>query len=271
MPVLNQTSKVRPAQPDLFHPNAFWELLHPGEEPIEDPTDGTHFFFPTNPEQAKPKLYDYPNIFDRPPFTKIVDVPVFDRFGRRKIDDNKSKAVKKVATSEGTPDQSFLDKHNLDHNSSPINFFEAFCPTSLTGMWTTYTNHKAMLANAGQAFQAYPDYKPFTVHELRKHIGVRILHGLSPSPRIEMKFSPQAKDTINGNNFVARSLGPNAIRRHKHFRRFFDCKNSVAFPNPKIAYPLWKIDKFLCHVLAVSMLAWTCGEMISVDKQTIRF
>ena len=271
VPVLTETDKERPAQPNLFHPNAFWERLHPGEEPVEDPTDGTHFFSPTDPEQAKPKLYDYPDIFDRPPFTKIVDVPVFDRFGRRKIDNNQSKAVEKIATSEGTPDQSFLDKHNLDHNSSPINFFEAFCPTSLTDKWTTYTNHKAMLANAGQSGKAYPDFKPFTVHELRQHIGVRILHGLSPSPRIEMKFSPQAKDPINGNDFVSRSLGPNATRRHKHFRRFFACQNPVAFPKPKKTHPLWKIDEFLCHVLAVSMLAWTCGDMISVDEQTIGF
>ena len=56
VPVLNQTGKERPSQPDLFHLNDFWKLLHPGEEPVEDPTDGTNFFLPTDPEQAKPKL-----------------------------------------------------------------------------------------------------------------------------------------------------------------------------------------------------------------------
>ena len=261
----------RPSQPDLFAPDAFWTMLQPGVEPVEDPTVGTDYFSPTDKEGAKPKLFDYPDVFDRPPFINIVDVPVFDKFGRREKDEAGKPKVRKEQRQEGTPTQSFLDKHHLDRDSRPIQFFEAFCPMSLTDRWTTYTNHKAMLENAGQPGKLYPDFTPFTVKELRQHIGVRILHGLSPSPRVEMKFDNQAKDPVNGNDFVSNSLGPNATRRHKHFRRFFACQNPVTPPKPRKTNPMWKIEEFLCHVLKVSLTAWTCGEIISVDEQTVGF
>ena len=47
-----------------------------------------------------------------------------------------------------------------------------------------------------------------------------MVHGLSPSPHVSMKFNSQQEDDINGNDFIKRSLGPATVRRHKHFRRF---------------------------------------------------
>ena len=118
-----------PSQPDLFAADAFWKFLQPGTEPVEDPTVGTDYFSPTDKEDAKPKLFDYPDVFDRPPFINHVDVPVFDRFGRREKDEQSGKLkVKKEHRQEGTPTQSFLDQHHLDHNSRPIQFFMAFVP-----------------------------------------------------------------------------------------------------------------------------------------------
>ena len=38
-------------------------------------------------------------------------------------------------------------------------------------MWTSYTNHKALLSNAGQEDEIYQDYVSFKNDELRKHIG----------------------------------------------------------------------------------------------------
>ena len=85
-------------------------------------------------------------------------------------------------------------------------------------MWTSYTSHKALLANAGQYDEVYPAYTPFTNDELRKYISVYMIHGLSPSPHVSMKFDSHQEDDINCNNFIKRLLGPDAVRCHKHFR-----------------------------------------------------
>ena len=40
--------------------------------------------------------------------------------------------------------------------------------------------------------------------------GGPVLHRISPSPQIQMKFKGQADDFANGNDFVQANLGPNA-------------------------------------------------------------
>ena len=77
--------------------------------------------------------------------------------------------------------------------------------------WTTFTNMKAMLSNAGEGGTIYPDFVPFTVDELMKHIGIYFLNGVSPSPQVEQKLSPQEKDPINGNDMVYNCLGKFAM------------------------------------------------------------
>ena len=74
------------------------------------------------------------------------------------------------------------------------------------------------MENAGNVGEIYSDFYPFTLDEMRRHLGVYIVHGLSPSPEASMKFNTQSEDDINGNNFVHRNLGPQAVCRHKHFR-----------------------------------------------------
>ena len=108
--------------------------------------------------------------------------------------------------------------------------------------WTSYTNTKAIMENAGEIGNSnglYPDFVPFTCKELRQHIGVRILHGICPTPRLEMKFRSTQEDEVNGNNFVKQCLGSNATRRHKHFRRFF------VFSLQQIRYVLLIVTYFL--------------------------
>ena len=58
----------------------------------------------------------------------------------------------------------------------------------------------------------YPDFKKFQCDELRRHIGIALLHRISPLPQIQMKFKGQADDFANGNDFVQANLGPNAER-----------------------------------------------------------
>ena len=51
-------------------------------------------------------------------------------------------------------------------------------------------------------------------------MGVYIVHGLSTSPEVGMKFQTQSEDDINGNDFVNWCLGPSEVRRHSTFDAF---------------------------------------------------
>ena len=198
----------------------------------QDPLNNTPFCKPT--ENAESSGVRNPHhfliMFDQPPFVQSITKPVFDKF-KRKIMDKDSNHVRSqcVAVSKryGQANQDWLDEHKLGKDLMPIEFFEAFFPRCLTETWTTYTNRKAWLNHAGEEGHPYPNFEHFTAKELRQHLGVRIFHGISPSPRLMMKFQTQAKDTVNDNNFVACLLGPNATQRHKHFRHLFACQNPV--------------------------------------------
>ena len=157
----------------------------------------------------------------------------------------------------GRPKLDFLETNGLDFYSCPEEYFAAFVPDSLVGTWTTYTNNKAILSNAGQEGQPYPDFSPFKIAELKQHIGVRIFHGLEPSPRVEMKFLSQANDPVNGNDFFNRSLVPNAKRRHKMFRRFFAVQDpAIKCTKSRRDCQNWKVETFLLHILSVILAAW---------------
>ena len=58
----------------------------------------------------------------------------------------------------------------------------------------SWTNIKAKLAGAGPGGSYYPDFKDFTALVIRQHMPIYILNGLSPSPRLEMKFNTQVVD-----------------------------------------------------------------------------
>jgi hypothetical protein len=44
-----------------------------------------------------------------------------------------------------------------------------------------------MLSFAGEKNYPYPDFKPFTMQELKQHLALYDVNGLNPSPRAEMK------------------------------------------------------------------------------------
>jgi hypothetical protein len=92
-----------------------------------------------------------------------------------------------------------------------VKFVEAFLPIfddsyketkCSIERWCKYTNLKAMLSFAGEKNYPYPDFKPFTVSELKQHLALYVVKGLCPSPRAEIKFQPQSLDPINGNDFI---------------------------------------------------------------------
>jgi hypothetical protein len=104
-----------------------------------------------------------------------------------------------------------LRQHKLNYRSTPLKFVEAFLPISdetykemkcSIERWCWYTNLKAMLSFAGEKNYSYPDFKAFTVNELKQHLALYAVNGLCPSPRAELKFKQQSIDAINGNGFL---------------------------------------------------------------------
>ena len=77
---------------------------------------------------------------------------MLDRFKRRKKDLNGKIQWTTTTTANeknGRPNQKWLDDHDLNHMSQPFDFFHEFCPDLLSAQWTSYTNRKAWLENAG--------------------------------------------------------------------------------------------------------------------------
>ena len=268
---------------DNFSSNAYWRSLDPTVDVVDPTKNAEDLHSPTEPAEAsqrsqQPEKKSFPDSFDRPVFLGKVKVPQFQQNKRKKIDATTSEQVyKEEARVKGSPKLEWLKKHNLSPTSRPVDFFEAFVPEEVLDEWTWFTNTKAIMENAGKLGRGkkkkkiYPDFVPFDVRELKQHIGVRILHGISPSPRLEMKFKSQRDDEVNGNDFVYRNLGPNAARRHKHFRRFFTIQDPT-LPKPKREErPNWKLERWFKHIQKVSQEAWECGIEISIDEQTLKF
>ena len=108
-----------------------------------------------------------------------------------------------------------------------------------------WTNLKASLADAGKNGLCSRDFKQFTTKEIRQHLGLYVLQGLCPSPRVEMKFQLQHQDKLHGNDFVYRLSGSNAERRHRHFKAFFSCQDPRINPPSRDEEPNWKVRPLL--------------------------
>jgi len=134
--------------------------------------------------------------------------------------------------------------------------------------WTTYTNLRAVLMNAGSTFYS-KGFTPFTPQEIRNYLALYILQGLSPSPQVKMKFVPQSVDKINGNDMCFRVFGRNASKRDKEFKTFFTIQDPRKIVPPRSSHPNFKIDPFLRWIQVVSMEAFDLGKFISIDEQTL--
>ena len=120
------------------------------------------------------KKRNYVEVFDREQFVGTFEVPSLDIFKRRHYDSSTKKLItgtKPIGEHRQTNTE-FLSEHGLYSTSIPHEWFEAFLPRSLTSQWTSFTNHKTLIPNAGQEGEVYLDYTPFTNDELRKHIGL---------------------------------------------------------------------------------------------------
>jgi len=124
----------------------------------------------------------------------------------------------------------WLKAKKLTSESKPVDWINALLSlknsqgdSSLTvtiEQWTTYSNLKAILMNAGSTFYT-GTFKPFTPQEIQHFLGLYLLSGLSPSPQVKFKFLPQSMDDINGNDMCFHVFGPNAEKCHKECKAFF--------------------------------------------------
>jgi len=130
---------------------------------------------------------------------------------------------------------------------------------------------KAQLSNAGQGGTNYRDFKPFSCKEIRQFLGLYMLNGLAPSPRMEQKCKPQTIDPVQGNDFVYRHLGTNAARRWRHFKAFFALQDPRILPPDQKHQPLFKVHRIVNWINVLGNKVVMMGMNCSVDEQTIGF
>ena len=272
---------------DEFDPGSYWKLLEPDGEIVEDVLDirGERFRAPTSPEGevSTTVKQSYDEVFDRPPFTGTTKLPKRWRNGRIAKTTSGEVIRENYAHEETVPSLDFCDKHHLDLDSHPVEWFQAFVPKKNKRHTTasrftmenvlSWTNTKARMNNAGLGGK-YHDYYDFTLDELMRHIGLYLYHGLSPSPQIEMKFHSSLVDPVNGRDFIHKafgSLATKSIRRHKHFKCFFSSVDPTIQTPSRDSHPNWKVHPLLKHMLKVSQAAVFMGKNLSCDEQTVGF
>ena len=261
---------------DFFATGAYWKELNPLEEVLEDEDglniDGEQFRAPTTGEGETinvPKR-NYGENFDRPPFIQEALLPVRDEDGKVILNNGKA-TYEKTNCEETVPNIAFLHKNGIGFNSSPSEWFDVFFPrkSSVNSKIsvediTKWTNQKGMLDEK---------WLNFSSDEIMAHIGLYVLQGVSPSPQIEMKFSSQQEDPVNGNDLCHRIFGGKSKgnKRHRLFKTYFAaCDPVVPTPDSKES-PNWKVEKLIKQIMHISKQAMLIGKWVSVDKQAISF
>ena len=266
-----------------FAEGAYWKVLTPKDELVEEPLNAT-FRNPRAPTieerdaQLVPMKHDFDIKIDRPPFLGTVDKVVMTKGRRGSV---LKKETKNVERRKGCVDPKFVEKYGLDKNTTPSAYMDLIFPYKKNVIdgkemlsfeqLMRWTNMKAHLSGAGKGGVQYRDFKDFTIEELRQHVGIYILHGLSPSPRLEYKMKPQGHDKIHGNDFVYRSLGQNAERRHRHFKAFFSCQNPAIEPPDRKKFPNWKVRPIIKWMNYIFPVTWMLGIAFSIDEMTMGF
>jgi len=265
-----------------FAPGSYWTPLEPEAEVVEEPENTINNpRAPTNMGDATvPVKHNFAERFDRPVFAGRKSVPKMHGNGKRQTGEMGQPLFNKTIREKILVKRDFLRKHHLSSASHPVEFADAFIPWHENpynakyfsmDQATTYTNLKAQLGNAGAGGTNYKDFKPFSCKDIRQYLGLYIINGLSPSPRMEMKFKPQAVDPVQGNDYIVNHLGANAERRWRHFKCFFalqDPRKDV--PNQKVQ-PLFKVHRIVNWINFIGKMSVSLGMHLSVDEQTIGF
>jgi hypothetical protein len=121
-----------------------------------------------------------------------------------------------------------------------------------------------MLSNAGQKGGIHPEFTPFSPQEIKRFLGLYMLHGLTLSSTEKMKFKSQLEDLVHHSNVCHAVFGENAEKRHKHFKTFFSCQDPM-LPTPSRKMQPNPTSFFLSHGNLVFM---TNKELVTKKKET---
>lgn len=269
-----------------FPQTAYWCKLDTDEKATDEPVNTIrNARAPTIGERdAKfiPVKYGFSKYsFDIPEFDATDDRELRWANGRVKKtkDGTNMKDSQKRVTGRINPE--FIKKHNLNRQTRPDQYAETLLPLNRNIIdnkewvsfcqWKDWSNLKASLADAGKDGSCYRDFVDYTTPEIRQHVGIYLLNGLCTSPSVEKKFKPQHVDKIHGNDFVYRSFGANAERRHRHFKAFFACQDPRITPPNRDKEPNWKVRPLLTWMNYIFPSLWLLACAFSVDEMTMGF
>ncbi len=187
----------------------------------------------------------------------------------------------------GGPNAAFLERYGLDEISHPMDWFTAFVPLTLDmnhedpgvanikgnkstkfaiSNWTSYSNTKAMMCNAGEPGHIFArKFKPFKKMDILQMIAVYIIDGLAPSLQLIQKMQLQEKQPTHGNNRIASVIGHGWQQKHRLFRHFFVCQDPLITPPPTTQYPNFKIDELFRWLHYIWKEAWELVKDFLID------
>ena len=64
----------------------------------------------------------------------------------------------------------------------------------------------------GMDDKSYPNSVSFTMEKFEHNLYIYYFNGLNLSPRIHMNFKSSSSDPVQGNNFLNKTFGHNAVR-----------------------------------------------------------
>ena len=133
--------------------------------------------------------------------------------------------------------------------------------------WIRWTSIKTILMGVGEGLSnLHPHHTSFTIQELKHHVGLFILNGTAPTPKIEQCFACSTIYSTHGYNLVPNCI-PNAYRRHKYLKCFFTICNPQIDPFQKKVQPNFKVYAFFVHANKFFFEASEPGPRTYVDKQ----
>ena len=271
-----------------FPLSAKWRPLLPDTETVSEPLNPTFKLprAPTITEQDAefvPPKYNFSDYkFSIPKFTGRIEKEKVGRKKKKEVLPSKRR-FEKVPQKEGYFKMDVIEKYKLTTRSKPHEFVEVYFPFAKKiakkpgnsvakemfsiELITKWTNSKAIMNGAGDT--TYKDFKAFTREEIRRHLGIYILQGVAPSPKVEFKFASHMKDMIHGNDMVNNAFGPNAIARHKQFKAFFALQNPCIPTPPRKEYLNWKVKPLITWMNYIGPRAYKPGIHVSVDEMTM--
>ena len=90
---------------------------------------------------------------------------------------------------------------------------------------TSWKNAKEMIDNTRKKGGRYNRFIDFSKTELMQHLLLYLLHGISPSPQVETKFTNHTIEPVNISSLCNSIFGKGGVMRHKEFKAFFRVAN----------------------------------------------